>query len=577
MLAKVIKNQTLKCNRLQSFRTRIHYICGKANMVETVNIAGTWYNACDQMQFCAGLNDRLRTPVCHIVISWSETETPTDAEMIDAAKMVLHDFDAEEYQAVLAVHRDRPSGHVHIVLNRVHPVTGEALSLSNDYQRLERACRRVEDHMGWPADRGRFDVEIIDGEVELCPKPPEHWERKTQERARGIRPDSRSVRVHQLRTNKGFLRDTLSDEILSQVRSILDNAHSWQAVQRRLASIDLDYLRVRSGARIRQISTGLFMAASQLGSRFAWRKMKARLGSKPLFIEYSATKTNAWITETQTNLKYLKDRQQVEQLTVRKTLNGMRAPEAQALRAVMQEIHAGQRRKMTDAQDASYAPQPRSTPTPPKKVSERYRHATRLRAQDVPILDDHTTRRQDWMLSPHIDDPNVIPIIEELTRSWPHAMRTDGNGGLLFAKRNAEDKILGFERLSLISRVDEDAPTSLHNGLCIFGPTDAGTCIIARTPCDAVGQMLKSDNREPLVIVTGTVFNTDTVMHLQQVLMGRENISVVATGSDAEEYLDTLENVLPQSASVHTNLEPDDIPDLNRSEHDTEHDDDLAS
>lgn len=41
------------------------------------------------------------------------------------------------------------------------------MSLSNDYARLERACRRVEHRMGWPADRGRFDIEIVNNAVEL--------------------------------------------------------------------------------------------------------------------------------------------------------------------------------------------------------------------------------------------------------------------------------------------------------------------------------------------------------------------------------------------------------------------------
>ncbi|SEO07654.1 Relaxase/Mobilisation nuclease domain-containing protein [Paracoccus alcaliphilus] len=192
MIAKVVIRRRSARARKDPFRARVDYICRKANTVNVGNLAGGWQDASWQMTVTAGLAPRIRQPAYHIILSWPDTESPTDQDMLNAARMVLAELGAEEHQYILAVHRDRRNGHVHILINRVHPITGAGLSTSHDFARLELACRRIECDMGWAADRGRFAAVKADGSVQLVRKPASHWQERRRQRAAGLRPDGQA-------------------------------------------------------------------------------------------------------------------------------------------------------------------------------------------------------------------------------------------------------------------------------------------------------------------------------------------------------------------------------------------------
>ena len=175
MLPKQIENRPGGGNIAEDFRARAKYVCDKATTIKLINMTGTWETAAKQMAFTAGLNPRKHTACSHVVCSWSEAEPHPDAELILAMQMVLQELGAGDHQAVIGIHRDRPSAHAHAVLNLVHPVTGVALSMSNSFARLELACRRIERRMGWPSDRGRFDVAMDGDEIVLRPCSSATW------------------------------------------------------------------------------------------------------------------------------------------------------------------------------------------------------------------------------------------------------------------------------------------------------------------------------------------------------------------------------------------------------------------
>lgn len=250
ILAKKIKNRPTDPQVRHDFAARINYVASKASSVKVVNLAGDWQDAGFQMQASAGLNPRLRAPACHFILSWPETEYPTDAKIIAAAKMTVRELGAAGHQYVVAVHRDRANAHGHVVLNRVHPISGKSLSLAHDHARFERACRRIEHHMGWPPDRGRFDCAFVDGELELVPKPAAHWQRKIQEREIGLRPDSHAIRKLEQRSGLPSLRDLLLQNLLTRIRKLLNRAQSWQQIHLGLRQVGLRFIQYRSGARI---------------------------------------------------------------------------------------------------------------------------------------------------------------------------------------------------------------------------------------------------------------------------------------------------------------------------------------
>ena len=69
MLAKVIRNRPLEGNRRQSLPRWVGYMCGKASTVILADLAGCRPSAVEQRKYTARLNERIRTPVYHRVLS----------------------------------------------------------------------------------------------------------------------------------------------------------------------------------------------------------------------------------------------------------------------------------------------------------------------------------------------------------------------------------------------------------------------------------------------------------------------------------------------------------------------------
>lgn len=563
MIAKAIANRPLAQHRKPSFAPRINYACSKVKdqgAIRLLNLTGDWRDAAEQMAFSAALNSRINTFVYHVALSWSETENRTDEDMTTAAEMVLEEFGAHGHQAVIAPHRDKKHFDVHIILNRVHPVTGKALTLRSDYERLERACRRVEHRMGFPADRGRFDIELVDGEIELKPKPPEHWERKKRERAAGLRPDGRAVRAYQLRTSAGYLRDSITEKLTALACKVLDTATDWHAVHQGLTRIGLEYTIVKTGARIKETKTGRFMQANQLRGRFSFGYMFKKLGAfvPPMISMMQSKSKNAKVPVRQ--VVALRKAQRAEERSVRKILGGARYPGAQALRAIMRDNHEA---RMKSLKASLGTPQPLPNLNSPRPDMERYRHAIRHMQSELHQLDDHTTRRQNWVLAPLKNDPYIPEIISDLIDAHPDAVRADGKGTLLFANRDTKSAIMGYERLDLGAMPPSQFPTTSAGGICVMGSRSAETCVLVRTPYEAITSMLANDNTDPLVIIVGNTPDAEQNKQIQTMLQnGRKAIAVEEDPNDTvwlgmvQEIILSADTKL-QQFDIDPELEPD--------------------
>ena len=97
---------------------------------------------------------KLKKPVFAYSLAWHPGERPTKAEMMEAARASLEAQGLEEHQAIILCHDDEPQAHVHIIVNRVHPATGKAATLSNSKLKLSQWAEAYE--------RGRGKI--------LCPQ-----------------------------------------------------------------------------------------------------------------------------------------------------------------------------------------------------------------------------------------------------------------------------------------------------------------------------------------------------------------------------------------------------------------------
>lgn len=129
-------------------------VIAKAVSIETQGVASL-RTAAVEMDAVAAQCRRLRAPAdYHLVLSWQEGEHPTADQAFAAGRHALGALDMGEHQYVMAVHGDTANVHLHVAVNRVHPVTYRAVSPFYDYIKLDRAMREIELEQGWAHDRG---------------------------------------------------------------------------------------------------------------------------------------------------------------------------------------------------------------------------------------------------------------------------------------------------------------------------------------------------------------------------------------------------------------------------------------
>ncbi|GGH62868.1 relaxase/mobilization nuclease domain-containing protein [Frigidibacter albus] len=584
MLAKKIANRPRADTGQNLFHARISYICSKAVLTRVVNLAGEWPDAARQMQYSAGLNPRLRAPACHLVLSWHETERPTDAQMIVAAGEVMSVLGADQHQRVIAVHRDRDHAHVHVVLNRVHPITGKSLSDSHDHARLELACRRIEQRHGWPQDRGRFQAAVVDGVVQLVPQPAEHWLRRTRARRLGLRPDGQGARSREHRSPLPPLRDLLAPVQIAALHTQLRAAAGWQAVHDLLGAAGLRYRLQGSGARITRLVDGCMMAANQLGRAFGLPRLTLRFGpfradrstpelrgpvareDDPAQVEPQSAQAgrrgrNADQHQARKGFRtarhQLAERQSAERHEIQDQLGTNRSPLARAIRAVMRERHREQSRTLRERWPASARQSGANPAEPPvplgpeSSLRRRYRQplrhlAIRASAPDLAPMDppDHTASRQAWMLSDLLSaqDPLPTPLASRV-----RDIRQDGRGHLLIARRSQNGGIIGFERLDPSAGTPAgELAAGGRRGIGHIGARAAPRCIVVPDMLSALA--LAATAPDALILIADDLRAPGIARHLQRITEGRR---VLVASRAGDGWTDLATGALP-----HANLLP---------------------
>jgi hypothetical protein len=79
---------------------------------------------------------KLEKPVFAFSIAWHPEQRPDKAHMLATAKAAAAAIGLAEHQAIYVSHNDEPQSHVHVLCNRVHPVTGKAATLSRSKEKL---------------------------------------------------------------------------------------------------------------------------------------------------------------------------------------------------------------------------------------------------------------------------------------------------------------------------------------------------------------------------------------------------------------------------------------------------------
>lgn len=566
MLVKKIANKPCGGRFPAGFGARLNYACADDVDVMLANIAGDWRDAAFQMDLVAKLNPRMRSPVYHAVLTWAPCERPSIRQMFAAGHRAVRALGGERHQYVMAVHSTASGVHLHIILNQTHPTTGVTLRLGHDFAKLEQVCRQIEVENGWPHDRGRFDFTTADGVVSLMPKPPEHWAKKTVDRAAGLRPDGYATRAYERRTGLPALRDTLSGDALSGLRRKFDTAVSWQDVHKAAADEGLQYVLYRSGARIARQVGDWAMAACHLGTAYALRQMKKRLG---VFVPPSQAHDGMALSANNTAAQrptsalasflreplatiaaYEKEQRQVraeyknarqalridqdlETQSLRWTLGGKRNLAGRALRSVLRK-HQRTDRRAWRAENPR--PLPKAADFVPllalisPEITAMRSHRHRLRAETAGATAsvismtflDHTYVRQTWALAPYRAAASHGEAVDDILDRYPSDIRADHHGNLLTARRDGNGGIVGFDILDASCRQCV-VPTRDDGGagITMLGPRDAATLLVVSDAEAALNCMMRAEYPPPLIVCVGPTFNQRIATILTDLARGR--------------------------------------------------------
>lgn len=121
-----------------------------------------------QAEMIALANDAPRStnPVTHWVLSWKTGEIPKPDQMEQAVDILLNELELKTHQAIYASHKDSDNYHLHIAVNRVHPLTEKVIKSGGgfDIELAHKAIAKIENLQGWMSEERRR-YRVVDGEV----------------------------------------------------------------------------------------------------------------------------------------------------------------------------------------------------------------------------------------------------------------------------------------------------------------------------------------------------------------------------------------------------------------------------
>jgi relaxase-like protein len=134
---------------------------------------------------------KLIKPVFAFSLAWHPEQSPTPEHMLATAREAIAVMGLSEHEAVIVSHTDEPQKHVHVIVNRVHPITGMAGNVRNSKRKLSDFA---------------LQYERKDGKIYCQQREDNHREREAGKKTRYADPHLKAAWARAT-TGKGFLAD----------------------------------------------------------------------------------------------------------------------------------------------------------------------------------------------------------------------------------------------------------------------------------------------------------------------------------------------------------------------------------
>ncbi|MCP5458753.1 MAG: relaxase/mobilization nuclease domain-containing protein [Gammaproteobacteria bacterium] len=272
-----------------------------------------------EMRALAEVSAHSKDPISHYVLSWQEGEQPTPVQIEEAVDLFLDTMGLVGHQMFYGLHADTDNVHLHLMINRVHPLTRKVVAINKgfDLEALHRAIARIEQAQGWSREEhARYRVNAA-GAVQRV-----HHDRATHRQQTAGSPRSGTPSAEQLAREDGA--------------PIIRAAASWAALHKQLADRGWRYERKGSGALL--WIGPVAVKASRAGRDCSFTALQRRLG--PFQPAPANRPTASPSAPTPSDADYWQ------------TYRGEQATRAQAKQSALRQRHLAERQALSEAHRA---------------------------------------------------------------------------------------------------------------------------------------------------------------------------------------------------------------------------------
>ena len=190
-------------------------------------------------------SERPRELMYHLIISFAPGEEPPDAVLREAERRLVEAIGLGEHQRISVVHRDTDCLHIHVAINKVHPVSGCVVTPWQDQPKRAKVCAELE---------AQFNLQ------------------KTNHRPNKSRADAAMNSIHALSGSESLIayaRRTVGGGLAS--------AESWAEVHDVCAEHGLT-LKARGAGYVLVAEDGTTIKASSVARELSGKALEKRLG-----------------------------------------------------------------------------------------------------------------------------------------------------------------------------------------------------------------------------------------------------------------------------------------------------------
>ncbi len=91
---------------------------------------------------------KLEKPVFAFSLAWHPEQSPSQEHMLATARKALSTLGLDDHESIIVSHTDEPQKHVHVIVNRVHPISGMAGDVRNSKRKLSDFALQYERESG---------------------------------------------------------------------------------------------------------------------------------------------------------------------------------------------------------------------------------------------------------------------------------------------------------------------------------------------------------------------------------------------------------------------------------------------